>query len=119
MSAVFDERRNDHKNRIVSNVKKYISEHIHEKLPLEKVAAAFGISPNYLSQLFGKYSDLGFSEYVNACKIRESKELLATDNYKVYEVADMLGFESSFYFSKVFKRIEGIAPTEYLNLPRG
>ncbi len=119
MSAVFDERRNDHKNRIVSNVKKYISEHIHEKLPLEKVAAAFGISPNYLSQLFGKYNDLGFSEYVNACKIRKSKELLATDNYKIYEVADMLGFENSFYFSKVFKRIEGIAPTEYLNLPRG
>ncbi len=115
--AVFDERRNDHKNHIVSGVKKYISEHIRERLALDKVAAAFGISPNYLSQLFGKYSDLGFSEYVNSCKIRESKELLATGRYKVYEVADMLGYESAFYFSKVFKKVEGIAPTEYLNQP--
>lgn len=119
MSCVFDERRNDHKNHIVSNVKKYIADHITEKLVLEKVAAAFGISPNYLSQLFGRYSDLGFSEYVNSCKIKKSKELLATDNYKVYEVADMLGYESSFYFSKVFKKVEGISPTDYLNLPRG
>ncbi|MBO7634712.1 MAG: AraC family transcriptional regulator, partial [Lachnospiraceae bacterium] len=117
MCAVFDERRNDHKNHIVSNVKKYISGHIQERLALDKVAAAFGISPNYLSQLFGKYSDLGFSEYVNSCKIRESKELLATGRYKVYEVADMLGYESAFYFSKVFKKVEGIAPTEYLNQP--
>ena len=70
-----------------------------------------------LSQLFSKYNDQGFSEYVNSCKIRESKKLLATGRYKVYEVADMLGFESSFYFSKVFKKIEGIAPTEYVNLP--
>ncbi len=118
MSAVFDARRSDHKNHIVSNVKKYISQHIQEKLVLDQVAAAFGISPNYLSQLFGKYSDLGFSEYVNSCKIKKSKELLSTGTYKVYEVADMLGYESSFYFSKVFKKVEGIAPTEYLNLPK-
>ncbi|MBO7336254.1 MAG: AraC family transcriptional regulator, partial [Lachnospiraceae bacterium] len=119
MCAVFDERRNDHKNHIVTNVKKYIAEHIKEKLVLDKVAAAFGISPNYLSQLFGKYSDLGFSEYVNSCKIKKSKELLATGQYKVYEVADLLGYESSFYFSKVFKKVEGISPTDFLNLPRG
>ncbi len=117
MSEVFDERRNDHKNRIVTNVKKYLSEHINEKLALEKVAAVFGISPNYLSQLFGKYNDLGFSEYVNSQKIQKSKELLATGNYKIYEVADILGYENSFYFSKVFKKVEGISPTDYLNLP--
>ena len=119
MGVVFDERRNDHKNHIVINVKKYIAEHIRERLVLDKVAAAFGISPNYLSQLFGKYSDMGFSEYVNSCKIKKSKELLATGQYKVYEVADLLGYESSFYFSKVFKKVEGISPTDFLNLPRG
>ena len=34
---------------------------------------------------------------------------------KVYEVAEALGFESAFYFSKVFKRVEGVSPTEYVN----
>lgn len=75
----------------------------------------FGISPNYLSQLFGKYNELGFSEYINTCKVNEAKRLLDDGNLKVYEVADRLGFESSFYFSKVFKRVEGISPSDYVN----
>ncbi|MCM1046122.1 MAG: helix-turn-helix transcriptional regulator [Candidatus Gastranaerophilales bacterium] len=78
-------------------------------------AAVFGISPNYLSQLFGKYNKTGFSEYINQCRIAKSKKLLEDGNLKVYEVADMLGFESAFYFSKVFKKVEGVSPTEYLN----
>lgn len=115
LSAYFEEKRRDYKNHIVINVKKYINGHIREHLSLNEVAAVFGISPNYLSQLFGKYNDTGFNEYINICKISESKKLLTEGNYKVYEIADMLGFESAFYFSKVFKKIEGISPTEYQN----
>lgn len=84
-------------------------------MSLNEVAAVFGISPNYLSQLFGKYNETGFSEYINICKINESKKLLNEEKFKIYEVAEMLGFESAFYFSKVFKKVEGISPTEYLN----
>ena len=115
MCQLFEHHRRDYKNHIVTNVKKYIGEHIREHLSLNEVAAVFGISPNYLSQLFGKYNETGFSEYINSCKIKESKKLLEEGTLKVYEVADMLGFESAFYFSKVFKKVEGISPTEYLN----
>ena len=41
--------------------------------------------------------------------------LLEEENMKVYEAAEALGFESAFYFSKVFKRVEGVSPTEYVN----
>ena len=82
---------------------------------LNEVAAVFGISPNYLSQLFSKYNDTGFSEYINICKITEAKRLLEEENMKVYEAAEALGFDSAFYFSKVFKRVEGVSPTEYVN----
>lgn len=51
----------------------------------------FGISPNYLSQLFSKYNDTGFSEYINICKITEAKRLLEEENMKVYEAAEALG----------------------------
>ena len=115
LSAFFEEKRKDYKNHTVLNVKKYINGHIREKLSLNEVASIFSISPSYLSQLFSKYNDTGFNEYINICKVSESKRLLADGNLKVYEVADMLGFESAFYFSKVFKKIEGISPTEYLN----
>ncbi len=113
---VFSERKKDYKNHIVTSVKHHIQEHISDHLSLNEVAAVFGISPNYLSQLFKKYSDSGFNEYVSMAKIKEAKRLLAEGHYKVYELADMLGFESPFYFSKVFKKVEGISPSEYLNL---
>lgn len=112
----FEEKRRDYKNHIVSNVKKYIHKNVAKRLTLNEVAAVFGISPNYLSQLFKKYNDMGFNEYVTLCKVNEAKHLLTDSNYKVYEVAEMLGFESAFYFSKVFKKVEGVSPTEYLNV---
>ncbi len=113
LCLLFESRRKDYKNHIVMNVKKYIQENLTKRLSLNQVAAVFGISPSYLSQLFGKYNDLGFSEYINTCKINESKRLLEDGSLKIYEIADMLGFESPFYFSKVFKKVEGISPTEY------
>ena len=115
LCLLFENHHKDYKNHIVTNVKKYINEHVTERLSLNEVAAVFGISPNYLSQLFGRYNELGFSEYINTCKIHEAKRLLDEGNLKVYEVADMMGFESSFYFSKVFKKVEGISPSDYVN----
>ncbi len=115
LCSLFEDRRRDYKNHIVTNVKKYVNNHVKERLPLNEVAAVFGISPNYLSQLFGKYNETGFNEYVNTCKVNESKKLLKEGRLKVYEVAEALGFESSFYFSKVFKKVEGMSPTEYVN----
>lgn len=116
---LFENHHKDYKNHIVTNVKKYINSHVSERLSLNEVAAIFGISPNYLSQLFGKYNELGFSEYISTCKINEAKRLLDEGSLKVYEVADMLGFESSFYFSKVFKKLEGISPSDYVNRAAG
>lgn len=115
MCQIFSERRMDYKNRLVSDVKKYLECHITEKLSLNEVAAVFGISPSYLSQLFGKYNDTGFSEFINNTKIAEAKRMLIEESKKIYEVADDLGFESAFYFSKVFKRVEGISPSDFIN----
>lgn len=103
----------NHKNRIVANVKKYIEEHITEKLSLAEVASVFNISPNYLSLLFKKNSEQGFSDYIAQRKIAYAKTLLNEGQLKVYEIADQLGFESAFYFSKVFKKIEGCSPRDY------
>ncbi len=117
LSGYMQQHKKEYRNRIVENVKSYIKENLHKKLSLNDVADSFFISSSYLSQLFKKYSDMGFNEYVTYQKITEAKHLLTTGNRKVYEVADMLGFESAFYFSKVFKKVEGISPTEYQNLP--
>lgn len=91
----------------------YINEHVHEKIFLQDIADTLGISPNYLSQLFKKSMNVGVSEYINMQKIEESKKLLRETTLKIYEISERLGYESSFYFSKVFKKITGISPKEY------
>lgn len=109
------EQKKESKNYLVENTKKYIALHINERLSLSMVANIFSVSPNHLSQLFKKYNDCGFSEYITQTKIEESKKLLKQSNLKIYEVADQLGFENAFYFSKVFKKVTGVSPREYLN----
>lgn len=115
LSAYIQERKNTHTNHTVNMVKRYINDHISEKLTLNDVASRFNITPNYLSQLFKKYSNQGFNEYVTATKINEAKKLMSEGTMKIYEISDSLGFESSFYFSKVFKKLEGISPKDYMN----
>lgn len=106
--------KHNYKEIIVENVKKYIRKNINTKLTLNEVSAFFGFSPNYLSQLFIHYSDCGFVEYVTQEKIQEAKRMMLTGNMKIYEIAESLGFENAFYFSKVFKKVEGCSPSEYL-----
>jgi two-component system response regulator YesN len=111
----FSKHHKDYKNHIVINVKKYIREHVAEKLTLNKVAEVFNISPNYLSVLFSKYNDVGFTDYINQCKIDAAKKMLSDGDYKIYEISDIFGFESAFYFSRVFKKVTGVSPRDYLN----
>lgn len=101
------------KMQVVAQVQEYIRGHLSEKLTLADVAAVFNFSPNYLSQLFGKYGDSGFVEYITEARIAAAKEMLEDGDLKVYEIAEKLGFESSFYFSKVFKKVTGLSPREY------
>ncbi len=115
LCANFAAQNKDYKNHIVVNVKKYISDHIREKLTLNKVAEVFNISPNYLSILFSKYNEIGFSDYINQSKVEEAKVMMRDGDLKIYEISDLLGFESAFYFSRVFKKVTGSSPRDYIN----
>ncbi len=110
----FSTHNKDYKNHIVINVKKYINEHVEEKLTLNKVAEAFNISPNYLSVLFSKHNDVGFSDYINQSKVEAAQKMMTEGDFKIYEISDILGFESAFYFSRVFKKVTGLSPRDYI-----
>lgn len=102
-----------YKNHMIKSIQDYIDDHITDKLTLNDIASLFAISPNYLSILFKKTTSVGFNEYITSKKIAIAKLRLAETDQKIYEIAEELGFDSAFYFSKVFKKIEGIPPKEY------
>lgn len=111
-------QKQNYKSRIVSGVQKYIRENLDRKLSLNEVSALFGYSPNYLSQLFARYAGCSFVEYITKEKVRAAKAMMAAGNEKIYEISEKLGFESAFYFSKVFKKAEGVSPRDYIKARR-
>jgi len=56
---------------------------------------------------------MGFSEYLTRLRVESAKELLATTNWKVYAVAEAVGYEDAFYFSRQFKRLTGVSPMDW------
>jgi two-component system response regulator YesN len=98
---------------MIDMVKKYIEEHVNERLTLGHVANKMGISQGYLSSIFKKLSGSNFSDYVSEIKIEKSKEYISTHQYMIYEVSDILGFDNAYYFSKVFKKVTGMTPREF------
>ena len=107
-----EEQKDNPQNRIVLAAKDYIQKNIYQKLTLNDVAEAINISPNYLSSIFKKNNTHGFNDYVTIMKVRKARELLSKKTLKVYEVSDMLGFNSPYYFSTVYKKITGVPPTD-------
>lgn len=112
-------RRQDYRAKVVQNVQSYIKENVSKRLSLMDVASVFGFSQNYLSSLFSKFGEMGFVEYTTKVKVDAAKELLLASDCKIYEVAQKLGFDNAFYFSKVFKKQEGISPREYVQKMTG
>ena len=91
----------------------YIHEHYAEDLTVDKVAEKLGFSGVYLSQIFKKETGKTFLEYLTDYRIAIAKNLLETGDYKVYEVAEIVGYKTSQYFSQVFHKVTGIYPIDY------
>lgn len=101
------------KTDYVAAAKSYVDSHILERVLVQDVAAAIGITPNYLSSLFKRQLGQNFMDYVNATKVKYACSLLQDGKHMVYEVSHMLGYDNAYYFSKVFKRYMKMTPTEY------
>jgi two-component system response regulator YesN len=107
-------RKDETKNhRLIIKAKKYILEHYPEEFGLNEVASAINISPGYLSTIFRQYTGMCFSDYVTEVRIDQAKKLLRESDYKIYEISEMLGYQNAYYFSKVFKKITGMSPSEF------
>lgn len=104
---------------LYKTVERYISENLEEEIDLEKVAAQFNLSSFYFSRTFKDIVGYNFSDYVNIIRIKKSKELLKNDSISIKEICYKVGYSDPNYFSKVFKKYEGITPSEYkLNLSK-
>ena len=105
-----DEQKN---HRLITKAKKYIMEHYLREIGLNEVASELNISPGYFSTIFKQYTGTCFTDYVTEIKIDQAKKLLRESEHKIYEISEMLGYQNAYYFSKVFKKVTGMTPSEF------
>lgn len=98
----------------IQMVIKHIQKHYAEDLVVEKVAEEVGISGIYLSQLFKKETGKTFLTYLTDYRIEFAKGLLESNKYNVNEVAELVGYSTSQYFSKIFHKTTGVTPKYYM-----
>lgn len=106
-----EEEQNEH--HIVALAKRYIDEHYSEDIALADVAEQAGISSGYLSTLFKQHTETGFVGYLNEVRIEHACAYFQQHYFKTYEIAYKVGFHDEKYFSKMFKKIKGVSPSEY------
>jgi two-component system response regulator YesN len=91
----------------------YINDNYADRIALQDVAQHTCLSPNYLSQLFKQETGKSFLEYLTNCRLEAAKKLLAQSSLTISEIAFKLGYDMPSYFSEVFKKSEGLTPSQY------
>ncbi len=99
-------------SELVGKAIDYIEAHKDKNFTLAELAAALNVSEAYLSSLFKREVGRNFVGYLTELKVDLAKEYLRQGRL-VYETAELIGFENSNYFAKVFKRYTGMTPDEY------
>ena len=93
---------------------RYISEHyLTEEIRVPALAEACGMSESYLKRLFLAAFGLSPKKYITKLRMEHALELLRSNMFTVGEIAEKCGYESLYYFSRVFKESFGISPTHY------
>ena len=100
-------------HEIIAKAKYYISEHLTEELTVSNIAVSLYITPNYFSRLFKRVTKEGCNEYIVRKRIEKAKSLLDTTSLKIGEIALMVGYRDTNYFSLAFKKHTGKSPTKY------
>lgn len=100
-------------NTIIRNAQQYVQEHLTEKLTVTIVAERIGVSASYLTALFHKHLAFSPGEYIRRIKLGRSKQLIREGQMNFTEISENLQYSTVHHFSRQFKQMFGMTPTEY------
>lgn len=100
-------------NHLVISIKEYIEEHLETNIRVSEICAHLGYSKTYLSRIFHDASGETMANYIVLRKIDRAKTLVREQKMNFTEISEILGFNNPQYFSRVFKRVTGMSPSEF------
>lgn len=92
----------------------YIERNLERPLRVSDLARLCGYSTNYFRMFFKENMGIPPNCYINQRKISRAKELMLYSRLNVTQISELLGYQSIHYFSRLFKKLTGAAPTEYM-----
>lgn len=92
---------------------KYLQANCYERLSFNDICNHFGLSMSHIKRLFAARMDCGIMEYFGRCKIDAAKELIREKNLNFSGIASKLGYNTVQYFSRHFKSVTGMTPSQY------
>lgn len=106
-------KRSRKNSNVVDTIIKILEDRYYEQITIEELAGKVYLTPNYICNLFKENIGESIIDYLTKVRMRHAQRLLADPGIKIYEVAEKTGFNSTSYFSIVFKNSFGISPKEY------
>lgn len=109
-----DEKAESMKNQaLAEHIRVYLEMHYMEDISLQDAAEQLHYSDAYFCRFFKQNFDKSFIMYLSELRVEKAKELLADFTVNIKEIGQKVGYRDSSYFTKVFKRITGVTPSEY------
>ena len=99
--------------RAIHGLTRYLQEHLAEEISLSVLAEQFHLSAQYISQLFKSEIGVNFLAYLTNISMERAKKLLLTTSLPIAQVSEQSGYGDYRVFTKVFKKSEGITPSQY------
>ncbi|MCF2679375.1 response regulator [Faecalicatena contorta] len=99
--------------RAINGITRYMQEHLAEEVSLSVLAEEFHLSAQYISQLFKNEIGVNFLAYLTNIRMEKAKKLLVSTSLSIAEVSEQSGYGDYRVFTKVFKKNEGITPSQY------
>ena len=100
--------------KIIQDLLSFFNEYYYEKITSEFLENKYSCNFDYINRIFKETTGKTIFIYLNQLRISQAKLIFNTGSFKVSEVAEKVGFQDSYYFSKVFKKYTGITPSNYI-----
>ena len=113
ISKKIENSKNDKSESLIEKAEAYIDSNYMKEISLDDVSSYCNISSYYFSKLFKQETGENYVEYLNKVRIENAKRLLNESDSSIKEVCYSVGFSDPNYFSRAFKKYEGVTPSEY------
>ena len=105
-------KRSEKSGSVIEEAMRYIRENYNRDISLDEVSREVNISPYYFSKLFKQETGGNFIEYLTEVRLRNARELLKDSGLSIKEICAESGYSDPNYFSRIFKKYEGVTPSE-------